>query len=86
MVLGPELLPELWKGMANLAPDQRHVGNPPTVSARQLGEVVARLRSISDLETQIADVRHVMIQREVIYAERMTATAEQLHRQLAAPK
>lgn len=86
MVLGPELLPELWKGMAAAPADQRHVANPPTVSAGELGEVVARLRRISNLETQIADVRHVMIQREVNYAVRMTAIAEQLHHRLAAPK
>ncbi len=86
MVLGPELLPRLWKAMADPPSDQRHVADRPTVSAHELGDVVARLRRVSDLETQIADVRHVMIQREVIYADRMTAIAGQLRQRLAAPR
>ncbi len=72
--------------MADSPPDQRHVGNAPTPSAATLGKVVARLRRIPDLETHIADVRHVMIQREVDYAERMTAIAQQLRHRLAAPQ
>lgn len=83
-VLGPDLLPGLWKAMAAPSPGDRQERGGLNVTARQLVGVVARLRRIPDLEAQIAEVRHVMVQREVIYGDRLTAAARQLRRALAS--
>lgn len=81
-VLGPDLLPGLWKALAAPAAEDQQERDGVNVTARQLEGVVARLRRIPDIETQIADVRHVMVQREVIYADRLTAAARQLRQAL----
>ena len=86
VVLGPDLLPRLWKAMAATPQGQQQEGDTLTVTAARLNGVLTRLRRISDLETQLADVRHVMVQREVIYAVRMTTAAQRLREVLAGAK
>jgi hypothetical protein len=83
-VLGPEVLPGLWRALAAPSPRDRPEPAGLSLTPRQLGEVVARLRRIPDLEAQIAEVRHVMVQREVIYGDRLTEAARQLRRALVS--
>jgi len=86
VVLGPELLPRLWKVMAAPPQGYRQEGDTLALTTSQLNGVITRLRQISNLETQIANVRHVMVQRNVIYADRMTTAAQELRQVLAAAK
>lgn len=83
-VLGPDLLPGLWRALAAPSQVDQQERDGPGITARQLAGVVARLRRIPDLEVQIAEVRHVMAQREVIYRDRLTAAARQLRQALAS--
>jgi hypothetical protein len=86
MVLGPDVLPRLWKAMdAAQQGDQQQIQGL-TVAATQLDAIVKRLRHIPDLEAEIADVRHVMVQREVNYADHMTTAAKQLRQVLQVEK
>jgi len=78
MVLGPDLLPRLWKEMSAAPQGDRQRSDGLKVTATQLDGIVERLRRIPNLETEIADVRHVMIQRQVNFADHMTTAAKQL--------
>jgi len=82
MVLGPDLLPRLWKAMAAPPQGEQQRSDGLKVTATQLDGIVERLRRIPDLETEIADVRHVMIQRQVNYVAHMTTAAKQLRQVL----
>lgn len=86
VVLGPDLLPKLWKAIASTPQGQQQEGDTLTVTTARLNDVLTRLRRISDLETQLADVRHVMVQREEIYAVRMPTAAQRLRQVLAGAK
>jgi len=61
-VLGADLLPAVWSHAR--APAEQ----PLTVSEAALREMVRRLRELPELETWIADVRHVMTQRAANYS------------------
>jgi hypothetical protein len=86
MVLGPDLLPRVWKAMASAPGGHQQQSDELRVRATQLDGIVKRLRRVPDLEAEIADVRNVMVQREVIYADRMTSAARQLRRLLQVKK
>lgn len=81
-VLGPDLLPRLWKAM-DAARGGAADDDAVVVTASQLAAIVARLRRIPDFEAQIGDVRNVMAQREAWYATHMTAAAKKLRKVLA---
>lgn len=82
-VLGPEVLPGAWQVLAGGRRGERPDAERLDVSPARLGEMVSRLRAIPELESWIADVRHVMVQRQANYGEHLSERANQVRQVLS---
>jgi hypothetical protein len=81
-VLGPEVLPAAWEALAGRTSGEGLDVARLGVSPGQLRAMIRRLRAIPEMEPWIADVRHVMVQREVNYGEHLSERARQVRQVL----
>ena len=78
IVLGPEAMPRIWQFIQG-----RPVDFVPEIGSLKLSDadannIVQSLQNIEGLDTQIADVRHHMAQRQILFGERLPIAARDL--------
>ena len=84
IVLGPEATPRIWQIVQG-----RRVDFVPEIGSLELTDadknyIVQSLRNIGDLDTQIAEIRHHMAQRKILFGERLPNAARDLASFLAS--
>ena len=84
MILGPEVLPDLW--MARAGPNEDYVpkAGAITLSQEYINAATGRLRTVPDFEQRAAQVRYYMIQRKDIYGRLLPEAAQGLLSNLKA--
>lgn len=82
-VLGPDLAPDAWLA-AQGGGAGAQFDEPVTLglSTEDLEAILDRLRDIETLEADLADIRHQMAQRTVLFGERLPAAARELSQTL----
>lgn len=77
-VLGPDLTRSVWLGIQGRTPDFSPNPGDLGLDEATVSSVVERLRSIENLELLLAEIRHQMVQREVLFGERLPKAANEL--------
>ena len=77
-VLGPDLTRSVWLGIQGRTPDFFPDPGDLSLDEADVRSVVERLRSIENLEMLLAEIRHQMVQREVLFGERLPKAANEL--------
>lgn len=78
IVLGPILGPRIWEEIQGNGVDFVPTPGKLRLSDADAGRIVQALRSINNLETQMAEVRNQMAQRKILFGERMPNAARHL--------
>jgi len=81
-VLGPDLTPTIWLAIQGNGPDF-----VPQIGLMGLGDsdvekVVTALRAVGNLEALLAQIRHHMAQRRILFGERLPAAARRFRDEL----
>ena len=84
ITLGPDIGPRVWESIQGTSVDFLPEVGSLELSDTNIIEIVQSLRSIDDLETQIAEVRHQMVQRKILFGERLPNAARHLLEVLAS--
>lgn len=84
IVLGPILGPRIWVAIQGRGRDFLPESGKMNLSNEEVDRIVLSLRDIKDLETQIAEVRNQMVQRKILFGERIPNAAQKLAEFLSA--
>lgn len=77
-VLGPDLVPVIWLGIQGRTPQFNVQPGELGLSESDGQTTIDRLRSIDNLEALLAEIRHQMVQREILFGERLPKAAREL--------
>ena len=77
-VLGPDLAPVVWLGIQGRTPDFSVAPGDLGLSEAEARQTIDRLRNVADLETLLAEIRHHMVQRMILFGERLPKAAREL--------
>jgi hypothetical protein len=67
----------VWLGIQGRSPDFKVNPGELGVSEADAGQVIERLRAVDNLETLLAEIRHRMVQRQVLFGERLPKSARE---------
>lgn len=84
-VLGPDLTPRVWLGIQGHRPDFRVEQGELGLSEADVVQIVSRLRAIQGFEAQLSEIRHQMMQRLILFGERLPGAARELEAALQTP-
>ncbi len=84
ITLGPDIGPRIWESIQGNGLDFLPEVGSLELSDANMIEIVKSLRDIDDLETQVAEVRHQMSQRKILFGERLPNAARHLLEVLAS--
>ena len=77
-VLGADLTPEVWLRIQGRTHGFKLKQGDIGLSEGEAKATIARLRATDDLEALLAQIRHQMVQRELLFGERLPAAATKL--------
>jgi len=76
VVLGPDLAPSVWLAIQGNGPDFLPEFGLLELSDSDVDKVVNALRAVGNLETLLAQIRHNMAQRRILFGERLPDAAK----------